>query len=288
MNDTPITDEFFEAFDDDTGYQSDTETQVEDPVQDEPAAEEQAEEAPAEEGEDGKESPAKEEPAAEPEQNAEAFTLKVNKEERTVTREEMIAYAQKGVDYDRVKAAAEQAKSDNTALKEQNAKMQEAYDLLEQIAGDSKSTVAELLETMRVNRLVSQGLSQETAKERIAREKAEKALADANAKQEVKKETAADRAAREVADFRKEYPDVDMSKELMDRLVEDVQNGMSLTQAYRKYESAQKDARIQQLQAELEAEKKNRENRSTSPGSQSDSGAKRVTDKFDDFFDAFN
>ena len=287
MNDTPITDEFFEAFDDDTGYQSDTETQVEDPVQDEPAAEPQAEEVTAEESEEGKETPAKEEPGAEPGQDPEAFTLKVNKEERTVTREEMIAYAQKGVDYDRVKAA-EQAKSDNTALREQNAKMQEAYDLLEQIAGDSKSTVAELLETMRVNRLVSQGLSEETAKERIAREKAEKALADASTKQEVRKETAADRAAREVADFRKEYPNVDMSKELMDRLVEDVQNGMSLTQAYQKYESAQKDARIQQLQAELEAEKKNRENRSTSPGSQSDSGAKRVTDKFDDFFDAFN
>ena len=136
MNEDTNVQEFFDAFED-TGYQTGdmeveetaAETEETEQVTEEADREEAAEadkgEAPANE-----ETPTGEKDGAEGSQEPEMFTLKVNKEERRVTREEMVALAQKGSDYDRVKAAAEQAKSDNTALKEQNAKMQEAFDLL--------------------------------------------------------------------------------------------------------------------------------------------------------------
>lgn len=298
MSETPITDEFFAAFGDEDGYQSAQEPETEDTAAEDPTETEQTDaNAPAEAAEtsqDGEsaadeETPAEETKPATAPQEPVTFTLKVNKEEKTVTKDQMIAYAQKGVDYDRVKAAAEQAKSDNTALKEQLAQMQEGHDLLTQLAEDSNISVAELLDAMRANRYKGQGLSDDAAKERVAREKAEKALEAEKSKNPAPKaETPAERAAREVAEFRAEYPNADLSKEQMDKLMGDVQNGMTLTEAYRKQESAEKDARIRQLEEELAAEKKNRENRSTSPGSQSDSGARQVRNQYDDFFDAFN
>lgn len=298
MSETPITDDFFEAFGAEDGYQSAQEPETEETVAEETAETEQTNEnAPAEGAEAAQsgeqkadeDTPAENGKPSDAAQESETFTLKVNKEEKTVTREQMIAYAQKGADYDRVKAAVEQAKSDNTALKEQIAGMQEGHELLTQLASDAKVTVAELLDTMRANRYKGQGLSDDAARERVAREKAEKALEAEKGKNPAPRaETPAQRAAREVKEFRAEFPDADLSKEQMDKLMGDVQNGMSLTEAYRKQESAEKDARIRQLEEELAAEKKNRENRASSPGSQSDSGARQVRDKYDDFFDAFN
>ena len=57
--------------------------------------------------------------------------------------------------------------------------------------------------------------------------------------------------------------------------------------AYRKYEAAQKDAKIAELEKALAAEKKNKENRASSPGSQQDSGGRREKSEFDDFMEAF-
>lgn len=294
MNEDTNVQEFFDAFED-TGYQTGdieveetaAETEETEQVTEEADREEAAEadkgEAPANE-----ETPTGEKDGAEGSQEPEMFTLKVNKEERRVTREEMVALAQKGSDYDRIKAAAEQAKSDNTALKEQNAKMQEAFDLLTSLAEESKVSVPELLDAFRVNRLKGQGLSEDAAKERVAREKAERELQALKAEnQAAQNKPDTDRAAREVAEFRKAYPDVALTKELVDSLTNDVQAGMTLIQAYQKQESAKKDAQIEQLRAELEAEKKNKANRASTPGSQNDSGARRVKSKFDDFWDAF-
>ena len=47
------------------------------------------------------------------------------------------------------------------------------------------------------------------------------------------------------------------------------------------------DAKIAELQRQLEAEKQNKANRAASPGSQKDSGGKRSKSEFDDFMDAF-
>lgn len=293
MNESMSHDDFFSAFEGES-YQSPTEdvteeveTETETEVAEE-SADMVEEAADGEEAQEGAEEQKAEEEAAK-EQPADVFTIKVNKEERTVTRDEMITLAQKGADYDRVKAAAEQAKTDNTALKEQNAKMQEAYDLLTDLAKESDISVPDLLRVFRVNRFKGQGLSEEAAKERVAREDAERELQSLKAQQEAAQNRPdADRAKRDVEEFRKMYPDVQLTEELVASLIDDVRGGMSMTQAYQRREAARKDEEIRALKAELEAEKKNRENRASSPGSQKDSGAKRVKTQFDAFFSAYD
>ena len=70
------------------------------------------------------------------------FTIKVNKEERKVTREEMTALAQKGADYDRVKEQNAQLRQSNTDLQTKldgMAAQQGALDILGIIAEKSGS-----------------------------------------------------------------------------------------------------------------------------------------------------
>lgn len=289
MNESMSHDDFFAAFEGES-YQSPTEDVTEE-VETETAeteTEEVQEEAETAEGEETEKAEAEEGGQEAAQQQEETFTIKVNKEERTVSRDEMITLAQKGADYDRVKASAEQAKSDNTALKEQVAEMSEAYDLLKSLAEHSKCTVPELLDAFRVNRYKGDGMSEETARERVAKEKVERELNALKAQQQAaQNKPDTDRAKREVKEFRKMYPDVQLTEDLVNSLVDDVRSGMTMTQAYQKREAAKKDEEIRALRAELEAEKKNRENRASSPGSQKDSGAKRVKSQFDAFFSAF-
>lgn len=281
--------DFFGAFGDDGGTQPPEEAPTD--AEETDTQQEQTDGAPDQPGEEaGAEADAPEEPGGgSPE---ETFTLKVNKQEQTVTRAEMIALAQKGADYDRVKAVAEQAKSDNEALRKSNGEMQPVYDLLTQIAAEAKVSVQEYLDTLRLNRLMEQeGLSKETAQERLARQKAEQeleALRAASQKPVETEPTGKERAAKDLADFRKEYPDVELTQELMDKLLPGIQEGKSMTEAYRKLESDSKDAQIQRLAAELEAAKQNKKNRAASPGSQRDDGASRSKSEFDDFWAAFN
>lgn len=207
----------------------------------------------------------------------ETFTLKVNKEERNYTREEVIALAQKGADYDRVK--------------EKLGTQQQTVDALADVAKAMGVEIPALLENLMINALVkNEGLSEDVARERIMRQKAEKentALRQAATAGYVEEETSQQRAQREIAEFRKSYPDIPLTDELLKALMPDVQKGVSFKDAYERREAAQKDERIKELEAQLEAEKQNNKNRAQSPGSQRDSGGRRDKTDFDDFVSAF-
>lgn len=264
-------DEFMSALEGD-GYQTEPSQEVE---------EEAPEVGTQEEAPDAQEAPTPTEPEkeVEPEQppqdapaQPETFTLKVNKEERQVSREEIVALAQKGADYDRVK--------------EQLSKQQDAMDVLAALAKEAKTDIPALLDSFRVGMLKKQGLSEETAKERLAREKAEQENARLKARQQPPAEDTKERARRELAQFREAYPKVELTEELVKKLSPDVQSGKSLTEAYRDLEAAEKDARIAQLERELAAEKQNKINQTSSPGSQKDSGGRQAKSDFDDFMRA--
>lgn len=222
--------------------------------------------------------------------DAETFTLKVNKEEKTYSREEVISLAQKGADYDRVKEQLEKSRLSGADLQKQLDDQKEAMDVLAELAKESNVDIPKLLDTLRMDMLKSQGLSAEVANERLLRMKAEKenTALKATAAQSQEKETSADRAQREVADFRKAYPDVELTHELMDKLMGDVHGGKSLTEAYRAYEKAQTAAKIADLERQLAAQKQNAENKAASPGSQKDSGGRRTKSEYDDFMEAFS
>lgn len=288
--------EFFGAFDSEPDYQTETETETDDSsaaAEETELTEEPAEDAQGAEdktSDDGNTEPTTDGDASQkPAHPADSYTLRVNHRNVAVSEEEYRNYAQKGVDYDRVKGQLEQAKNDNEGLRSQLTETQKIHTRLSELAKACNTELPDLLEQFEVAMYQQQGLSPDAAKERVARMAAERKLEEANAqKQAPQEESQQERANREIAEFAQRYPDVAPTAELAQKLAPDIQAGMTLSEAYEKYLSAEKDAQIQQLKAELEAERQNKANRASSPGSVKSVGSKKEKDKFDDFFDAFD
>lgn len=217
------------------------------------------------------------------------FTIKVNKEERKVTLEEMTTLAQKGADYDRVKeqnTKHQQTIADLQSKLEGVSSQQAVLDILNIVAQRSNSTLEQLAESLYINFRKSAGASEEVAREELKSAKLEKELNSYKAKQTQQQEQETDaeaRAQRDIEEFGREYPDVTLTEELVDKLVPDIQNGMTLTAAYRKYDKAQDTARIAELQRQLAAKAQNDKNKKRSPGSQRDSGGRSPKSDYDVF-----
>lgn len=302
MNEENATnfDEFFGSFDADDGYQTDSgtndgesgENQQEDKSESAEEEKETSGEA-AEADEKGEnaenvQGDGKEKSGAEHEQTSDTFTIKVNKEERQVTMEELISLAQKGADYDRVK---KQAENGNQALMDKLSKTQQVYDVISMIAKESGVEVPVLLDTFRVRQLMEKdGLSEKEAQERLGRLKAEEklnAIQSENAEKSSPDKQMRERAERELKEFRKNFPDVDISDLPVEKMAEDIASGMTMTQAYLKELNRRQSEEIRTLNEKLKAKEQNDRNRISSPGSASDSGTKKAKDKFEDFFSAF-
>ena len=221
------------------------------------------------------------------------FTIKVNKEERKVTLEEMTTLAQKGADYDRVKeqnTKHQQTIADLQSKLEGVSSQQAVLDILGTIAQRSNSTLEQLAESLYINFRKSAGASEDVAREELKSAKLEKELNSYKAKQTQQQEQETDaeaRAKRDLEDFAREYPEVELTEELVDKLVPDIQNGMSLSAAYRKHEKALDSARIAELERQLAAKAQNDKNKRRSPGSQKDAGANSKKTDFDEFAAAF-
>ena len=221
------------------------------------------------------------------------FTLKVNKEEKEVSLEEMTALAQKGADYDRIKerdAKSQQTIQDLQAQIDGFTAKQGVLDVLDIIAQKSGSSLEQLAESLYINFRKSGGASEDAAREELKSAKLEKELGALKSQQTKQQEKASEeesRAQREMEQFRSEYPDVELTEELVDKLVPDVQKGMTLSAAYRKLEKAQEAEKIAELERKLAAKQQNAKNRRSSPGSQQDSGGSRSKDPFDEFMAAF-
>lgn len=101
----------------------------------------------------------------------ERFTLKHLGETRDFSRDEVTTLAQKGLDYDRIRA-------ERDSMKAEMPTMRDAMGLLGEIAADSKISVGELIETLRARRLIDREaaegrtITETGAREQIRREKA--------------------------------------------------------------------------------------------------------------------
>lgn len=225
------------------------------------------------------------------------FTIKVNKESREVGLSEMTELAQKGADYDRVKGQLAAARDDLEKVNAQFEESRKISELLKRIADDVGVPEEEMLRRVHINWRMNNGESEKEAIAHIESENAKRELNELKERQNQEKansESVQERASREIAEFRKEYPDVELTKELIDEMMADVQGGMTLTNAYRKIEAVRKDAEannlrdeIQRLKQQLAAEKQNKKNRTNSPGSQTDAGGRNAKSDFDEFAEAF-
>ena len=212
----------------------------------------------------------------------EQFSLKVNGNTYQVTREKMTELAQKGMDYDRVRQQRDAAR----AFQQENESTIASLKALAESVSPGM-TISDLIDRMRVNMLVAQDVPEAVATERVARENAERMLrekSDAESAEATKKE----RVNAEIRDFQAKYPGVDVSEREIREMSGDLAAGMSFVEAYQKRQLQEKESALESLRRQLEAKKKNNQNRASSPGSQSDAGSPKTSNAFDEFIGAFN
>ncbi len=235
-------------------------------------------------GEDG----TKDEPEGEPEKQEEKepepqkgaedqrFTLKVNGAESEVTRDEVIALAQKGMDYDRIKAERDSFKADAPTM--QRYREQETF--LKDLAEKSGITVDALMENVRVKMAMDQdkSLTEDQARAKVKADAAARQQ-PAEKKEEQKAEaTPEERRQAMFASFVAAYPDVKadtIPKEVWDA----ASRTFDLVGEYRAYE-------IRELRKEVETLRQNNKNKERSTGSRKSVGATTPKDPFDEAWDS--
>lgn len=216
-----------------------------------------------------------EEPAGQPETHEEPggdgkadqpelFTIKNRDEQRQVTREELVSMAQKGWDYDKVREERDQ-------LRQYRTETDPAMELIKRYAARSNMSVSEYLDYCRKQELIATGMSEKDAEQKVSfdKERAEldrqRAELDARDRQANEARRMAQEQAqarqKDIENFYRVYPGVDpnsIPKEVWDA----VKAGDTLTGAYTRWENAK-------LKAELAAERQNKKNKASAPGSMS-------------------
>lgn len=213
------------------------------------------------------------------EKETDQFTLKHLDETKTVSREEVVTLAQKGMDYDRLKQKSEER---FMALESEKKLAETRISIFDEIAkrGGFRD-VDELVENIQAEQLAEQiGTDKETALKQVRLEKKEKELLEKEQRLTTEK-TSRNKVDDDARAFIDKHPSVDFNaipKEVWDK----VNSGESLLTAYDEFmtENAQKElaAENERLKAELEAAKKNADNKSRSTGSATSAGKDSVSD----------
>lgn len=221
-----------------------------------------------------------EQPTADRPGDGETFTLKNRDQVRTVGRDEVIAMAQKGWDYDTVRA-------DRDRLMDYQKETEPMVAAMRSWAQRAGMSLEQYMDYVREEELKANGVAPETAKAQVAMEKRqadldarERAAAEEKTRQEAQAREAAEREAARQKDFNAflaAYPEVkpeDIPKAVWER----VGAGESLVTAYTM-------ERNRELTVRLTALEQDAKNRERSPGSMSTRGDKGKS-SLEDFWDA--
>lgn len=206
----------------------------------------------AETGREAPEERAEQEAPAAPQE--ELFTLKNRDETRQVNRDELVAMAQKGWDYDTVRAERDR-------LRQFRSEAGPALEMVKANAQRNGMTVPDYLDHCRKQDLMRTGLDERTAAQTLQIEKQQAEL-DARRQQEnsLIQRVRAQQAGRrqDMERFLQTYPTV-KAESIPNQVWAQVARGVPLVSAYAMHEN-------QQLKAELAAERQNRANRLRTPG----------------------
>lgn len=214
------------------------------------------------------------------EDRPETFELNYMGQMRTVSREEMTALAQQGLDYGRIRTERDE-------LRTYRESVDPAYQLIREFAEASGMTVEAYIDYCRTQELMGQGVDETTARAQVELSKREAAIrAQEQAGQESQRRAQAAQQAqqeraqaqrRDMEAFLDAYPEVkpeDIPREVFER----VKAGESLVSAYTQYEN-------RQLKAKMAAQTQNEQNAAKAPGSmksQGQSGKKTIDDYWDE------
>lgn len=271
---TPDPDDWsdLENFDDIEVMDSDEEGTDEQPA--EPEADQQTEAAETE-------TPDTEEPESATEQETagqpELIELKHLGQVVRVTPEQLNAYAQMGLDYQRIRG-------DRDAARAEVARLKEMEDYLKELAAPQGISVEDLLDGAKAEVLANkEHLDRGIALQRVKLDRERKQFEAQKAQQTRAQQEQSEKEQRQrdqFLQFAKEYPKVkpnDIPKEVWEKF----KDGMNLTSAYAQYEAKSLRDQVASLEAKLEAEKKNSENKKRSTGTQKSAGNVTEQDAFD-------
>lgn len=271
---TPDPDDWsdLENFDDIEVMDSDEEGTDEQPA--EPEADQQTEEAETETPDTEEPEPATEQETAD---QPELIELKHLGQVVRVTPEQLNAYAQMGLDYQRIR-------DDRDAARAEVARLKEMEDYLKELAAPQGISVEDLLDGAKAEVLANkEHLDRGIALQRVKLDRERKQFEAQKAQQTRAQQEQSEKEQRQrdqFLQFAKEYPKVkpnDIPKEVWEKFKE----GMNLTSAYAQYEAKSLRDRVASLEAKLEAEKKNSENKKRSTGTQKSAGNVTEQDAFD-------
>jgi hypothetical protein len=215
------------------------------------------------------EAPAAEEPAKQ------TFDLKFLGETKTVSKDEVITLAQKGLNYDKILGERDVAKQEVSRL-------QEYESFLKELAGPDGMSIEDLIDSTRAEVLAKKdGIDKAAALRQIKLDRREKALeakqskdqAEAKAKEEKEK-----RKQDDLLRFVTAYPDV-KAQEIPKEVWDNVHSGTPLVTAYSIYENKRLREEVKSWKDKAEIAEQNYKNQQRSTGSQSTAGVGTATKK---------
>lgn len=215
--------------------------------------------------------------------NDTVYTLKICGEEKKLSLPEVLALAQKGGDYDRVRRGWDEAKADVHRLREiAGAHGKSTGELLDELAKAGRAARTEEL----ARRLVQSGLDEGVA--RVIGEMLTGNDAGSNARNNAPAESAADDSTDDssaVRDSIKKLVDVYGISELPQEVIQmSVDKGLMPFEAYQAWKIAEGAKEQEELRRQLAAEQKNRSNKAKGVGSLKGAGE----DKRDAFLAGFD
>lgn len=197
------------------------------------------------------------------------FDLKYNKETKQYTRQQVTELAQKGLNYDHVTEQRDRLQQENADLVRFRDENSGIIDTLRAAAAAAGKDIPTYLTAIRTNLLVAQGVSPETARERILREDAEQRLHSQQRAEEAAangKRSAEQRQKDDIARFQQKYSEVD-PKSIPQEVWDAVRGGELLTDAYGDYLRRDLARQLKEANEKLAIRAKNESNKQKSLGS---------------------
>lgn len=207
------------------------------------------------------------------------FTLKHLDSTYQVDKNQVVALAQKGLDYDRIRARADQEISRLTVYE----------NFLKELAAPNNMSIDDLMDTTRANILAErEGLDRETALQRVKLDRDRQALEAQKQSMNRQSEAGVMQAQRQARmkqsmdRFIQAHPDLN-AKDIPETVWQDFAAGKDLSDAYAIHEARQLREQLETANRELETLKQNKRNQARTTGSQTDAGSKKESS--DDWFD---
>ena len=233
------------------------------------------------------------EPGEEEQEQEITLTLNYLGEAKTVSKEEAVTLAQKGMDYDRIRTKNEELLTENQKFAEDMPRLKEQLAVFEDIATARGMTIDEFVDDIMAERLVAQqGIDKTVALGRVQLDRERKQLqAEKGQRQESPTGNGEqERRAADINAFKVAFPDVFTQfatdkNAIPESVWAEVSTGVSLVAAYAKYHSAQLQEKLNAAKAEAEQLKQKEINKSRSTGPQSSKGSSTPEDLIDLLWD---